>query len=262
MRFDRHRYLLHLVPVGNRYLLARKQGLLPCKPILGRIPDWDVTNPHTFGSLPPLQSEPLMRAIDFFEHLHDLRLNHLFLSKKSPAHILLNGCHAPGSGSKGITWGYQNDNSQVLLPHVNENICMPLWTRDRIQHDMKQISELLGRVLDECLEFAQTHRSHLAGWEEALARIKEVLQAKKADFSCYLYLMESQIPAKLWRGLGGRFGDSDLAQTLFYVSEYFPLLIEGIREIPLQKDRDRFDELLNQLESVYLDTIAVAANSL
>jgi hypothetical protein len=273
MPFDRQRYLLHLVPVGNRYLLARQRGIFPSKPAVLRKPEWDMVQPHSFGALNGRGASSL-GLLDWLEHIHSSQIRNLFLSRQANApfvalNALSNWIDEPIP--RQISWVYPEGPESLLVPQLAPPIEKPTQKRDdeiaqkkKIDDELKSLMGRLRTTLEQCIEFSKRHRFHLAGWEESLSLVKNILFSNKAPFSEYLYFTDPSIRQKDWRLLRhDESGDLDLAQTVFQSAELLPLLIEKRSvSFPALNDKEYYERLLQELEDLYLDCLIMAANRL
>lgn len=276
MPFDRQNYLLHLVPVGNRYLLARQRGIFPGKPSVLRKPEWDIAQPHRFGILPAVKADTdrkeTLGLLDWLEDLHSSQVHRLFLSRHSNfPFVALNGLsnrqdtENQRSEPHQILWSYQ-DASMSLLPARVVSVDKLSEKKEGSEpnvDEMESLAKKLTSTLERCISFGREHRSRLAGWEESLAQAKELLGSRKANFSEYLYFMDPILPQKEWRLLrDGGHDKLDVAQTLFQAAELMPMLIEKRSKALPEMENMRYAELLKELQDVYLDCLIVAANRL
>ncbi len=75
--------------------------------------------------------------------------------------------------------------------------------------------------------------------------------------------MDPLLPQKDWRLLRHEGQDKlDIAQTLFQAAELMPLLIEKRHQSLPESENLKYEELLKELQDVYLDCLIVAANRL
>ena len=253
MLFDKHRYLLHLVPVGNRYLLARQKGLFPKPPTLGRKPDFDSSDPHHFGALERTQAP--LKLMEWLESLHASKTEHLFLQKASMNPFVQ--LFAKNKDGSGHLWEYAPYDSSLLVPQLKPLVEFP---HDNLGQSVMDCEQSVRKALEKSIDFARKHPAELSGWLERVSHAKDTLDRQSSGFSDYLYLTESSIPSKVWKSLMKvPHKKSPVAISLFTVAELFPAILEAThREMADEPD---YQALLIELEDVYLDCLTTAANS-
>ena len=262
LNFDRHRYLLHLVPVGKRYLMARKLGLFVSQPILSRRPDFEAFYPLEFVKLHPSTMEEckLGRSVmNWFEDLYKNEIDTLYLCKRSKfPFISLNAStlHIPGHEdlNQNNTISFTEEN-QCLLPIQSHSSYSDLeLTTSFTKHDneLDDCAMELTELFNDCISFSKKHPTSLREWEMSLQDAREILSERKAPFSDYLYLQEHEIPRSIWMNLIPC-RDRALAQTLFQICIDYPLLM---------KSTFQNQSYIEKMSDAYLNLVKCVGNAL
>ncbi|KAI8803364.1 hypothetical protein BJ742DRAFT_829498 [Cladochytrium replicatum] len=235
--FRRHRYLLHLVPVCNRYLAARRQGILRGVPAMLHPPSWDHTMKprHVYAPMSIDHTRQPIPGIDATTRLDGVIhwMEDLYLHGTTRVEAVLSPAHHthgegtvdllayPDSGADGaLMWRVGADGVVELVPDAEVN------EEDEglyVPHINTAFWEL-GSSLLEAYKFCAVRRAVLRGWDAHFSELLASMHLSEdsqtthtdgrtalpsldrssmppAEFGNYLYLPTVDVSLPVWRSL-------------------------------------------------------------